>query len=175
LHTAKRYEPFTLFRLPDPASPPAGCTLEWENSVGELGLSMLFNDLSPAPDPHAWQGWDGDRYAAWQCSGRRAFVWLTSWDSDGDAQEFADAYRAIAPAVGARAELTAEPQADVHGHEVVLFTPELADYASEVHGKRGTAARSGRSKKRSRLRRSAARLPRTKAQPTRVTRAVPRR
>jgi hypothetical protein len=134
LHPAKRHEPFTLFRLPAPASPPAGCTLEWENSVGELGLSILFNDLAPAPDPRAWEGWDGDRYSTWQCAGTRAFVWFTSWDSEFDAQEFADAYGAIAPAVAQRAALSADPRATTHGREVVLFTPELSDYAADVSG-----------------------------------------
>src|SRR6185295_10928879 len=72
---------------------------------------------------------DGDRYVTFDCAGSRAFAWLTSWDSEYDAQQFADAYRAIAAAVARRASLAAEPRVEVRGNEAMIFTPELAGYA----------------------------------------------
>jgi hypothetical protein len=131
LHLEKRHEPFTVFDLPSLAD-ASRCTPDWENSVGELGLSMLLRDLAPAPDPRAWEGWDGDRYVAARCAGTHAFVWLTSWDSEDDAGEFADAYRAIAPAITARAALGGAPSVTVRGREVLLSTPELAAYAHDA-------------------------------------------
>jgi hypothetical protein len=38
-------------------------------------------------------GWDGDRYAIFEDSKNRlALVWLSTWDSEDDAREFAHAY-----------------------------------------------------------------------------------
>ena len=36
-----------------------------------------------------WEGWNGDRYLAARCGGRRELLWLTVWDSEADAAEFA--------------------------------------------------------------------------------------
>jgi hypothetical protein len=99
----------------------------YENTMGELQLSILFEDLSDAPvDESAWEGWDGDRYLAVRCHGVAALLWLTSWDSEEDAREFAVAYREIAPAVARRAGLAQPPLVSVEGDFVVVRSPELS-------------------------------------------------
>jgi hypothetical protein len=40
----------------------------------------------------AVSGWDADRYAFYEKDGRHALVWVTAWDSAGDASEFAATY-----------------------------------------------------------------------------------
>jgi hypothetical protein len=129
LHLDKRHEPFTIFVLPEAGVHAADCMPQWENSVGELGISMLLREIDPATDPRAWSGWDGDRYATFECRGKRAFTWLTSWDSEYDAQQFADAYRTIAPALAQRASLGAEPRIVMKRNEVMIFTPDVSTYA----------------------------------------------
>jgi hypothetical protein len=132
LHLDKRRDAFTVLRLPGPHSLPAGCEVVWGNSVGELGLSILFRDLSPSPDPRVWEGWDGDRYVAARCNGIRELAWLTSWDSESDAEEFASGYRAVARAAAARAQLQAVPQVQTRGTDAVVFTPRLERFAHDA-------------------------------------------
>ena len=43
-------------------------------------------------------GWLGDRFALLTTPAGDALVWITLWDSDGDADEFADAARRLAAA-----------------------------------------------------------------------------
>ena len=133
LHTSKRGEPFTAVVLSD-RTLPDGCQRLWSNSAGELGLSILLRDHAAAPDPKAWQGWDGDRYLAARCDGAREFFWLTTWDSEADAGEFADAYRAIAPAIAAHAGIAAAPAVEVDGRDVLVSTPGLDAYAKAERG-----------------------------------------
>lgn len=38
-------------------------------------------------------GWGGDQLVAYENDGAYGYVWQTTWDSDADAREFADAYR----------------------------------------------------------------------------------
>src|SRR5262249_13140620 len=42
-------------------------------------------------------GWGGDRLAAFARGRDLVIVWLTAWDSEADAVEFADAFRVIEP------------------------------------------------------------------------------
>ena len=46
------------------------------------------------PVKRAAEGWDGDRYAAWEekATGAVSVVWVSCWDSDKDAQEFHENY-----------------------------------------------------------------------------------
>ncbi len=119
------FEVFDLWEVSE--SLPEGCEAVYENTMGELQLSILFEDLSDAPvDESAWEGWDGDRYLAVRCHGVAALLWLTSWDSEEDAREFAVAYRQIAPAVARRAGLAQPPLVSVQGHLVVVRSPELS-------------------------------------------------
>jgi hypothetical protein len=90
---------------------------------------MLVRELSAAADPRVWDGWDGDRYATFDCAGAAAFTWLTSWDSEYDAEQFADSYRSMAPVLASRAALSEAPRIELHGKEALVFTPNVEPYA----------------------------------------------
>jgi hypothetical protein len=60
-------------------------------------IDMKTQGLSfKKPVKEAVEGWDGDRYTAWieKSTGRVTIVWTSAWDSEKDAQEFADTYGA---------------------------------------------------------------------------------
>lgn len=104
---------------------PSECRFLFEDTVGELNLSVLFRDHAEAVAPAIWEGWDGDRYVAARCRGRREFLWLTCWDSVADAEDFEAAYRAIAASVAERAELSGPPVSLRDGSRVIVLTEGL--------------------------------------------------
>jgi len=60
------------------------------NVVGEMQLSVMLRHHGGRA---AAGGWDGDHYAVFEGPGDRlGLVWLTTWDSDDDAREFARGY-----------------------------------------------------------------------------------
>jgi hypothetical protein len=60
------------------------------NVLGEMQIAVL---LKKHGGKKAAAGWDGDRYAIFEDSKNRlALVWLSTWDSEDDAREFAHAY-----------------------------------------------------------------------------------
>jgi hypothetical protein len=133
LHAAKRYEPFLAIDLGDrPEELPAGCQLLYENTMGELGLSVLFRVAGEGDRPELWEGWDGDRYQVARCGGGLELLWLSSWDSQSDAQEFEQAYRALAAGLAARAELGSIPRVERTGREVVVWTRALDPIAGSL-------------------------------------------
>ncbi|MCZ6784592.1 MAG: hypothetical protein O7G30_14925 [Proteobacteria bacterium] len=133
LHPEARREPFQAIDLEAlRALLPAGCRFVYENSMGELGMSVLFRDLGDGVSPDAWAGWDGDRYLAAACDGRREFAWLTTWDSETDAIEFALAYEGIAPGVAERAELGGPPLVTRDEKEVRVLTPGLVSWSDSL-------------------------------------------
>jgi len=126
LHPERRRADFLALDLSLVAAGlPPECRFLFEDTVGELNLSVLLRDLSETATPQSWEGWDGDRYVAARCQGRREFLWLTYWDSDADAEDFEMAYRAIAPAVAERAELSGPPLLLRHGPRVIVYTDGL--------------------------------------------------
>jgi hypothetical protein len=138
LHGERRRADFEVADLaPLESALPAGCESLGQNTLGELGIWVLLQDLgSAAVSAKASEGWDGDRYLAARCGEQLAFAWWTTWDSEDDAAEFADAYAAIAPAVQARAGLAATPRAVRDGKRVLVASepmvpllPRLADRA----------------------------------------------
>jgi hypothetical protein len=127
LHAEKRLESFHAIDLAALAGAlPEGCRARYEDTLGELGFSVLLRDLGASTDASAWEGWDGDRWVDADCGGARELVWLTAWDSDADAAEFAASYAQIAPAVAERAAMASPPAARVVGREVWIATPALA-------------------------------------------------
>jgi hypothetical protein len=135
LHPEKRHEPFQAIQLAAlRAALPADCEFDFEDTLGELGISVLLRDLDPDGPADAWEGWDGDRWVAARCGGRREFVWLTAWDSETDAVAFASAYARIAPRVAERASLSDPPVARIAGRDVVIATSGLAPIARRVDG-----------------------------------------
>jgi len=133
LHPDKRLESFQAIDLRAlRAAVPAGCRAFFEDTLGELGLSVLLRDLGAPIEAAAWEGWDGDRWVAADCDGSRELVWLTAWDSETDAAEFAASYARIAPGVAERAGMASPPAARVSGREVWIATPGLAPLAAQL-------------------------------------------
>jgi len=132
LHADARHQPFLMFDLSRLANAlPEGCSYVYENTIGEFGISVLFRDLASQPqavDPSVWTGWDGDRYLVAECGGRLELFWLTAWDSEADASEFATAYIGIAEAVRERGELASTPTVtELGSRRVVVATDWLAE------------------------------------------------
>lgn len=70
--------------------PGEGWKLVGRNVVGEFQAAIL---LRRHDGKRAAAGWDGDRYITFEGPGDKlGLVWLSTWDSDGDAREFARAY-----------------------------------------------------------------------------------
>jgi len=135
LHAEHRRAPFLAIDLSAlRAALPSGCRFVAENTVGELGLSVLFRDLSDAPDSSAWQGWDGDRYFVARCGGRLELLWVTAWDGPVHANEFEAAYRGIGAAVATRAGLGASPRLHRTGDEVLVVSAGLESLATRTPG-----------------------------------------
>ena len=128
MHPERRRADFEVADLaPLEAALPRGCESLGQNTLGEQGIWVLLQDLGGAAvSAAASDGWDGDRYLAARCGERLAFVWWTTWDSEADAVEFADAYAGIAPAVQTRAGLPAPPRAVRDGARVLVASEPLA-------------------------------------------------
>ena len=64
-----------------------------ENNFGEFGTRLFIFKHTKDQDQsiRASNGWDGDRYALVKTPNGDAFVWVTVWDSQGDAAEFMSA------------------------------------------------------------------------------------
>jgi hypothetical protein len=127
LHAERRRANFQVADLAAlEAALPEGCESLGQNTLGELGISVLLSDLgAAAQSAAASDGWDGDRYLAARCGGRRAFLWWTAWDTEADAEEFAGAYAEIAGAVAARAGLAAPPAFGRDGVRVLVASGPL--------------------------------------------------
>jgi hypothetical protein len=125
LHPNKRRESFLVFDLGGLRSQlPAGCEFVYENTVGELALSTLMTELQPVSS-EAWEGWDGDRYLVSRCQGALELLWISAWDTEADALEFAASYREIAELLARASDLTTAPQVSRTGRQVVISTPRL--------------------------------------------------
>lgn len=68
------------------------------NMMGERGWQVVFREQGLRDDAlAAAAGWNGDRFAVFKHRHDEVFLMLmfTSWDTPGDAAEFADAYRRL--------------------------------------------------------------------------------
>jgi len=75
-----------------------GFNLVLADTLGELGVRALARRFLPAQDAaRVAEGWGGDRLAAFARGQETVIVWLTAWDTEADAVEFADALRVIQP------------------------------------------------------------------------------
>lgn len=92
LHPQKfRAEPDypTLVELGD-LDPGEGWRELGRNVLGEFQIRVM---LRRQRGEVAAEGWDGDRYAVFEGpDGKLALVWLTTWDGEDDAREFAKAF-----------------------------------------------------------------------------------
>jgi hypothetical protein len=133
LHAGERRAPFLAIDLgPLRDALPARCQFVYENTLGELEISVLFRDLANDPSEDAWVGWDGDRYLVAECGERPAILWLTAWDSRSDALEFETAYRGILEALAARAGLATLPNVIRSEREVLVYSEALASVAEAL-------------------------------------------
>ena len=79
-------------------SPPAGWELLESNVLGEFHVRIMLKELLGEDDEETRaqeaDGWGGDRYFAFgDGSGGFALAWISIWDQEKDAIEFARAYR----------------------------------------------------------------------------------
>jgi hypothetical protein len=94
------------------------------NVVGEMQLAVL---LRAHGGKNAAAGWDGDRYAVFEGpKGRLGLVWLTTWDSDKDASEFASGYAKFQTTKLAKEspQLEKVPDSLRRSHEGAVFAVE---------------------------------------------------
>ncbi len=72
-----------------------------EGVLGELTVALVVGAVDPSDprrveDGASWThpaaaGWDGDRWELWRRGSKTVVLWITVWDSERDAAEFADA------------------------------------------------------------------------------------
>ncbi len=60
--------------------------------AGELVMRVYLSNWGVSGVEAAAAGWDGDRWAVWDVGGKTVGAWVSTWDSEKDAQEFAKAY-----------------------------------------------------------------------------------
>ncbi|TVQ94052.1 MAG: hypothetical protein EA397_02775 [Deltaproteobacteria bacterium] len=106
-----------------------------EDTLGEAGIALVMSENFPEADHRSIaRGWDGDRLLVWRRGEVGALAWITTWDSDDDAQEFAEAAWELGRKLSPDATWTREPTQilgehgsdrhliQVRGHDVtVLF------------------------------------------------------
>ncbi len=67
-----------------------------ENVVGEFNSFVLLkSSISAGEAGEAAEGWGGDRYGFFTRDGNEVLVWLSVWDTDRDAAEFFNSFRAL--------------------------------------------------------------------------------
>jgi len=79
--------------LPDVAAAlGTGWTAFDTNTMGEFQTSVILNegDVSSGDAEDAAEGWGGDRYTVVGTEDQTVILWESVWDSDDDAQEFAN-------------------------------------------------------------------------------------
>ena len=69
------------------APPPEGMKAIVDDTLGMLGIRVLFQEAGVHPSDAA--GWDGDRYALWEKDGHEVLAWVSAWDSEAEAKQFA--------------------------------------------------------------------------------------
>ena len=76
-------------------APDAGWKEVGRNVMGEMQIAVL---LKKHGGKRAAAGWDGDRYAIFEGpKNKLALVWVSTWDTEDDAREFAHGYIAYQP------------------------------------------------------------------------------
>ncbi|MFO7588505.1 MAG: hypothetical protein R6X22_10575 [Gemmatimonadota bacterium] len=137
------------------APPPGGWREVRADGLGELEVRIWLEELLGDRDraARAAGGWDGDRYRLLEGPGGEALLWVTAWDTEEDAAEFAAAARdALARRYGdgprgdggKRRSLTVRP-GDLDGVPIVtvLDAPEGAPAAALSAAARAARVSSG--------------------------------
>lgn len=130
----------------DSPDPPTGIKLndlstlfepDWKeienNVLGELMVRVLFRRfLSPEEAKAVADGWDGDRFVAFQRGKEIAFVWATVWDSAADAKEFFDGYqKLLAKKYGGSEDGAARSAVEQRGQRVIIVEGLEKTYVKE--------------------------------------------
>ncbi|HEY4223020.1 MAG TPA: hypothetical protein VGO62_16800, partial [Myxococcota bacterium] len=90
--------PIPIARLDGPPASIPGSSLVITNVFGALACKHWFErEDGPLVGNAVADGWGGDRWDIIDDGGVSLLVWRTTWDSDGDAQEFVDAYAQSVP------------------------------------------------------------------------------
>lgn len=87
----------TTIALPELApSLGKGWSLVYENTLGELLTRTWLNEFEIKRVRRIHRGWDGDRFAVFAKEGQTdALLWMSTWDRERDAREFAEAARDV--------------------------------------------------------------------------------
>jgi len=118
-----------------------------DNTVGEMGIRVLFTEWVDAPTGElASDGWRGDRYLYF--AGGHALLWKSVWASAQDASEFFEAEKKLlekrdhpaAPRSGERSYEADAPRAlrlrQTDANEVILIDAANADWAKALESLR---------------------------------------
>ena len=98
------------------------------NTLGEFGTRFVLEQGMGIYDAHVLaEGWNGDRYQVYErgTNGPTALVWVTAWETEPQATEFAGAYKKV---IEKRAA-TPAPSLRIHRdgkHVTVLHSPDPA-------------------------------------------------
>ena len=71
---------------------PSGWKTIHENTLGMFGMKILLNEQIDETAVDLADAWDGDRYALWETDAGDALGWVSVWDHDGGAEDFASTY-----------------------------------------------------------------------------------
>jgi hypothetical protein len=113
----------------------SGWTLLGQDALGELSMRSVFREQGlDAEAERAAEGWGGDRFAVFKRArdGAILLLWSTSWDTQADASEFAQAYEQLLGrkyanhAVPARVELSGNDVYIVEGGDAGSIPAYLA-------------------------------------------------
>jgi hypothetical protein len=102
-----------------------GCRVLFQDTMGELTLSLWLRSLDSTATQGVWDGWDGDRWIAAACNNSQEVAWLTSWDTEQDAHEFETAFTVVAVDLQRRANLKSPLAAERNGREVIVASGGL--------------------------------------------------
>ena len=102
-----------------------GCHVNFQDTMGELMLSLWLRSFASSTDKRIWEGWDGDRWLAVECEHSRELIWLMSWDTEQDAQEFEQALSVISGGWQQRAKLRSSLLVERRGREIVVISEGL--------------------------------------------------
>ena len=102
-----------------------GCRVLFQDTMGELTLSLWLRSLDSTATQGVWDGWDGDRWIAAECINSQEVAWLTSWDTEQDAHEFETTFTVLAADLQRRANLKSPLAAERNGREVLVASQGL--------------------------------------------------
>ncbi len=94
------------------------------NCLGELQTGTMLRKV--ARGKQATLGWDGDRYEVYKSDvGTLALIYVSLWDSEKDAQEFAEAYRSYRQPLADPTAEVVETAVEAVDAPAVVRTPDI--------------------------------------------------